>query len=139
MYGCCKIVDNDIIHELSPYNVIPYDEKHTNCPSYKDLINNYNMWVHNYVENYNTTYCKLNTYNDDVYHNKNFSNVLADYDINVNKYINDGETIINCPFVKDILYKYYSDYPDPNTDSYVIICIILFLFFMGISSSSSIK
>jgi len=138
IYGCCKIVDNGQVYELSPYDVVPYDEQHTNCPTYKDLINNYNMWVSNYEEDYDSTYCKLNTYDDDVYHNRNISNVLTDYDIYVNKCIYDGETI-NCPNVDNILLKYIQGYISPNQDIIAIIIIFTLLFCMGISGTGRHK
>jgi hypothetical protein len=130
IYGCCRIYDNNINYALDLHHVIPSDSKHSNCPTYKDLINNYNIWRENYYyENNNTNCkinncCKLNYYEDEIKNHRNPKLSKKHYDIEV-KYIKQKDNY--CPNIHDIWREYESNYNDPHDISGYIILIIIII------------
>ena len=146
-YGCCKIYDsNGKDYTLNLHSVIPYDKKHSNCPTYKDLINNYNIWRKNYYSKNNNTNCNiqkccvLNVYQDELKKNKNITNNnISDYDIEI-KYpipVDTGPYGKRCPTTRDIVYEYNIDkYSDPQEFDIVWIILIIIIVFCFIFQGS---
>lgn len=138
-YGCCMIYDINRQYSLDLHHIIPSDAEHSNCPTYKDLINNYNIWRENYYYEHNNTNCeinnccKLNYYEDELKNHRNPKFNKDHYDIEI-KYVikNDGY----CPKIYDIWRRYESNYPDPFDYSGTIILFIIIGILMCIACNS---
>ena len=140
-YGCCAIYDGGRKFTLSLHKVIPYDRKHTNCPTYGDLIYNYNIWRENYRSENNGTNCDiqrcchLNIHEDELKNGHNPQKNISDYDITIKVPISEyGE----CPTIRDIWWQYDIDqYADPDEWPWFLIIIGLIGCGFGINSAAN--
>jgi len=140
-YGCCAIYDGGRKFTLSLHKVIPYDRKHTNCPTYGDLIYNYNIWRENYRSENNGTNCDiqrcchLNIHEDELKNGHNPQKNISDYDITIKVPISEyGE----CPTIRDIWWQYDIDqYADPDEWPWFLIIIGLIGCGFGIHSAAN--
>ena len=121
-YGCCKIYDGGHKYTLDINRVIPYNKDHINCPTYGDLIYNYNLWRENYYSKNETDCsiqkcCTLNIYEDELKNNRNPSLNISDYDITIKFPVqphSEDPFAKRCPDIYDIWYEYELDrYSDP--------------------------
>jgi hypothetical protein len=131
-YGCCKIFDNNQEFTLSVHIVIPYNKNHSNCPSYRDLIYNYNLWRENYYGKNETDCelkecCKLNTYEDELKNGRNPQGNISDYNVLVKYHKPDiTKSYDRCPDIYNIWHEYDIDkYEDPEYSWWPIVLIII--------------
>ena len=139
-YGCCTIYDDGQKWTLSLYKVIPYDKKHTNCPTYGDLIHNYNIWRENYMSKNNETNCDiqecchLNTYEDELKNRRNPIKNISDYDITIKYSVPEYGS--KCPTIHDIWWQYDIDnYADPDYFPWWLVFLGFIICCLGIHSS----
>ena len=119
-YGCCSIIDNlNHNHTLSLHRIQKRDLTGTNCPSFNNLIDNYESYIQKYPSYFNTVNCS-----------KTECCKYGEKTLSIYKY---------CPTTFQIILAYEINYYDPWNDDYILLIVMCFIICLFAGSGSKSK
>lgn len=111
-YGCCEIYygpkDKDYF-EISPYRIVKQDERGSNCPFLKDLVESYNInYKEAYQEGGTAGYCEIDTTYDSTIKNISSGKMYLVQP-------KDDNYGYNCNRIGDLVHLYEYGWPQDET------------------------
>jgi len=113
VYGCCEIYygpnQEKDYYEISPYRIVKQDERGSNCPFLKDLVEEFNInYKQDYQEGGAAGYCEINTtYDSSLKHVSGGKMYLVQP--------KDDTYGYNCNRIGDIVHMYENHWPQNET------------------------
>lgn len=128
-FDCCYIYTNNHRYKFDPKYFVGRDEEGSNCPTLKEIVNKYNSYLEKYDISANCS--EVPCCHVDNTKENNIRNHRDEYEIlEIHEELKVIYRKTTCSSIPHLMYMYVHNYPDPNSDLYLLgglLCIIICL------------